>query len=115
MVAKPSKLYRYTIRLDGFASYYGKYPGQTVVTRPFTFTGDTLKVNFASSARGGMYIKVLDEDFNEIDGFETCEIYGDKVDRIIDFENGKLADLAGRTIRLSFMLSDCDLYSFIIE
>ena len=113
--AKPSKLYRYTIRLDGFASYYGKYPGQTVVTRPFTFTGNTLKVNFASSARGGMYIKVLDEDFNEIDGFETCEIYGDKVDRIIDFENGKLADLAGRTIRLSFMLSDCDLYSFIIE
>ncbi len=112
--AKPSKLYRYEVRLDGFASLYGRYPGQTVVTKPFTFEGSALKVNFASSARGGMYVKVLDEDCNVIPGFESCEIYGDRVDRQIDFD-GDLSALAGKTVRLQFELSDCDIYSFIFE
>lgn len=61
-----------------------------------------------------MYVKVLDEDCNVIPGFESCEIYGDRVDRQIDFD-GDLSALAGKTVRLQFELSDCDIYSFIFE
>lgn len=111
---RPSNLFRYTVRLDGFASYYGNYPGEKVVTRPFLFEGSTLKVNFASSARGGMIVKVLDEEGNPIEGYESCLIIGNRVDRIIDFDKD-LAALQGKAIRLSFELSDTDIYSFIIE
>ena len=112
---KPSNLYRYTVRLDGFASYYGAYPGKQLVTRPFTFDGDTLKVNFASSARGYMKVKVLSEDFEPIKGFWTTEIFGDRVDRPIDFEEAEISSLKGKTVRLAFELCDTDIYSFIIE
>ena len=112
---KPSNLYRYTVRLDGFASYYGAYPGRNLVTRPFTFDGDTLKMNFATSARGFMKVKVLDENYEPFEGFWTTEIFGDRVDSPIDFENGNIADLKGKTVRLALELCDADIYSFIIE
>ena len=76
------------------------YEQQKVVTKPFIFEGSQLKLNFETSAIGGIYIKVLDENYNEIDGLYTCEIYGNKVDRIIDFENGDISKVAGKSVRL---------------
>jgi len=112
---KPSRLYRYTMRIDGFASYYAPYEEKTLVTRPFTFNGDTLKLNFSTSARGIIRVKVLDEDYNEIPGLYTTDIFGDRIDSPVDFEEGDLSSVKGRTIRLQFILSDADLYSFVFE
>ena len=113
--SKPSRLYRYTIRLDGFASYYAPYETKTITTRPFTFTGSTFKLNFSTSARGFIRVRLLDEDYREIPGFYTTDIFGDRVDSPVDFENGDVATLAGKTVRLEFTLSDADIYSFIFE
>ena len=56
---------RYTIRRDGFACYRARFKGDKVVTKPFVFEGNEFYINFATSAKGGIYITMKDEADNE--------------------------------------------------
>ena len=47
-----SELRRYTLRLDGFVSVSAPMSGGELVTRPLTFGGNRLHLNFATSAAG---------------------------------------------------------------
>lgn len=111
---RPTRLYRYTIRLDGFASFRSGYTQSRILTKPFTFDGGQMEVNFKTSAAGGVYVNVLDSDGNSIDGYQSCELFGDTTSRKVNFDKS-LVDLNGRTVRLEFLLSDADIYSFVIE
>lgn len=102
---------RYTMRLDGFFSWYAKYSGGTILTKPFTFEGNELEINFSTAAYGGIKISICDEDGNEIDGYRSINLFGDSVDRRIDFEKS-LDKLNNKPIRLKIELKDANLYSF---
>jgi hypothetical protein len=39
-------------------------------------------------------------------------MFGDRVDSLVTFPKGKLAAFAGTSVRLEFVMSDADLYSF---
>ena len=108
---KPIDYYRYTTRLDGFFSWYAKFRGGRILTKPFTFEGDSLELNFASSALGDIVITVCDTDGNALEGFKSKPVLGDSVDRIVRFEK-QLKRLENHPVRLEFELRDCDLYSF---
>ncbi len=102
---------RYTIRLDGFFSWYAKYEGGNILTKPFTFEGNELEINFASAAYGGIQIAVCDADGNEIEGYKSIMMFGDSVSRKVSFEKS-LKELHGKAIRLKILLRDANLYSF---
>ncbi len=108
---KALEYYRYTTRLDGFFSWYAKYSGGEVLTKPFTFEGDELEINFSSSALGSIEISICDENGNEIEGYKGNKIFGDSVDRKVCFKKD-LQALKGIPVRLKIYLQDCDLYSF---
>ncbi len=55
-----SALRRYTLRLDGFVSVHAPMNGGELVTKPITFTGSQLALNFASSAAGGVRVEIQD-------------------------------------------------------
>lgn len=102
---------RHTVRLDGFVSWNAKYSGGEVLTKPFTFTGNELELNFETGAMGTLIVTVCDENGNELEGYKTCEMFGDTVGRPAIFEKD-LKQLNGKPIRLKFYLKDCDLYSY---
>ena len=80
------------------------------MTKPLLFTGREMLVNFSTSARGRMFVSLRDKTGAEL---KSVELFGDKVDRVVDFENGgKLSDFAGRAVTVEFDMSDADLYSF---
>ncbi len=108
---KAIDFYRYTTRLDGFISWYAKFRGGEILTKPFTFEGNELEINFSSSAFGDVTVTVCDEEGKEIDGYKSIRIFGDSVKRIVKFEKD-LKDLEGKPVRLKFNLRDTDLYSF---
>jgi hypothetical protein len=107
---------RYTIRLDGFVSVNAKYSGGSVTTKPLTFEGAELVVNYATSAAGSVKVEVLNEDGTSVPGFtldDAEELMGDTTSQVVTWYGDKaLKSLAGKPIRLRFHLKDADLYSF---
>ncbi len=113
---KPNRMYRYTIRLDGFASYRADYEQKVVCTKPLMFEGEKLTINFKTSARGYIFVRVLDYYGKPFEGFQSYEIFGDAYDRPVLFDSGAtLSKLKGKPIRLEFVMSDADIYSMKFE
>lgn len=110
-----SALRRYTLRLDGFVSIRAPMSGGELITKPFTFSGKHLSLNFASSAAGGVQVELQDAEGKALPGFslEDAEsLFGDSVDRIVRWKKGPdVSAHAGKPIRLRFLLKDADLYS----
>jgi len=104
-------LRRYALRIDGFFSWSADFVGGQVVTKPVTFTGNSLSINFATSSLGSVRVRILDESGNPIDGYDSGNHFGDSLDRPVAFEK-PMADLNGKPVRLEFTLQDADLYSF---
>ena len=108
-------LRRYTIRLDGFVSIHAPMSGGEIITRPLTFSGSRLVLNFSTSAAGEIRVEIQDESGHPLPGYalDDCPpIFGDSVERAVVWVNGSsLAGLQGRTVRLKFVLKDADLYA----
>lgn len=102
---------RYTTRMDGFFSWSANFAGGEVLTKPFTFTGEELTVNFATSALGYLHIVFCDEDGNAIPGYDSGRLFGNTIARPCDFEKS-LADLNGKPVRMRIYLKDAQFYSF---
>ena len=101
-------LRRYTIRVDGFVSYNATYDPCKVVLEPFVFTGDTLSINFATSAAGYVKIRLRGGDTT----LESIELFGDSLDRAVEFKEGGPAALSGKPVEMEIAMSDADIYSF---
>ena len=113
---KSDLLRRYTLRLDGFVSVNAPMSGGEIITRPITFTGKHLWLNFSTSAAGSVWVEVQDESGQPLSGYtqSDCEeLFGDTVDRNVVWKSGKdLTSLVGRTVRIRFVLRDADVFSF---
>lgn len=106
---------RMTLRLDGFASLHAPYGGGEMLTKPLTFSGEELTINYATSVAGDVRVEIQDGDGQAIPGFalENADyIIGDEISRVVTW-GGKsdLRPLAGKVVRLRFALKDADLYS----
>ena len=112
-------LSRYSLRIDGFISVQASYSWGEIVTKPFTFTGSDLFINYSTSAAGSLLIELLDENNNSISSFSKSdcpEIIGDEIDRKVTWKNNPdLQSLNGKPVRLRFIMKDADLYSFIFK
>jgi len=110
-----SALRRYTLRLDGFVSASAPMAGGELVTRPLTFTGKRLLVNFASSAAGDVRVELQDATGKPLPGFslDDCPpLFGDSLERQVTWKSGgDVSAAAGKPIRLRFVLRDADLYA----
>jgi hypothetical protein len=110
-----NRLRRYTLRTDGFVSVHAPYSGGELVTRPLTFEGKNLVLNYSTSAAGSIRVEVTDGNGKPFQGFvldDCLEIYGDEIEKVVEWESGSdVGRLAGQVVRLRFALKDVDLYS----
>lgn len=111
-----SEVRRYTLRLDGFVSVQAPMKGGELLTKPLTFSGKELSLNFSTSAAGDIRVEIQDADGRPLPGFtlEECHtIFGDTLARSISWKGSRdVSALAGRPVRLRVVLRDADLYSF---
>jgi hypothetical protein len=108
-------LRRGTLRLDGFLSVNAPYKGGEMVTRPLMFQGRELVLNCSTSAVGGVKVEIQDAAGEAISGFalsDALEIWGDEINRVAAWKGGRdVSRLAGKPVRLRFVMHDADLYS----
>ena len=111
-----TRLRRNTLRIDGFVSIDAPLTGGEVLTKPIVFKGDNLVLNFDTSAVGSVRVEIQDPAGKPLSGraLGDCpEIYGDFIEHVVRWEDGAdVSSLAGRPVRLRFVLHDADLYSF---
>jgi hypothetical protein len=107
---------RYTLRIDGFVSAQAPLAGGELITRPFTFTGDVLELNYSTSVAGGLRVEVQDPGGQPFPGYglaDAEELYGDALAQPALWKHGSaVGPLAGKAVRLRFVLKDADLYAF---
>jgi hypothetical protein len=109
-------LHRYALRLDGFASLRSRQKLGEATTKPLTFTGHKLYINFATSAAGGVRIEIQEPDGTPIPGYTLDEanvLIGNEIEKQVSWKGqADLSGLVQRPVRLRFVLQDADLYSF---
>ena len=111
--------HRYVLRTDGFISVNAGPKEGRLVTKPFTFDGDKLIVNYSTSAAGSLRVALQHADGSAIPGFrleDSKTHVGDTIDGEISWEGDPdLAAWAGKPVRLVFVMTECDVYSFRFE
>ena len=110
------RLRRFTYRVDGFVSARAGAEGGELVTKPVTFAGEQLVLNFATVQGGSVRVEIQGEAGQPIEGFALadCEVLsGDEIERPVRWQGASdVSRLAGKPIRLRLVLRDADLYSF---
>jgi len=108
-------LERMTLRLDGFASVNAPYAGGEMVTKPLRFSGKELTINYSTSAAGAIRVEIQDLAGKPIQGLglDKCpEIIGDEIERVVAWKDGSdVGKLAGKLVRLRFVMNDADLFA----
>jgi hypothetical protein len=116
MQDRPAYLRRYTLRVDGFVSAAAPLAGGEVVTRPLRFRGRRLLLNYSTSAAGRVRIEIQDAEGRPLPGFalaDAPDLYGDALEQAAPWKDGAdLGALAGKPVRVRFVLNDADVYAF---
>jgi hypothetical protein len=103
-----------TLRKEGFISQHGPKTGGVVCTRALRWPGGKLIVN-ADAHEGELKVRVSDELRKPLAGYDytDCQPFtGDRVAHEVEWNGKTLDTLKGRVIRLEFLLTNADLYTF---
>ena len=90
--------------------------GGETLTRPVVFSGNSLEINYRTSAVGSVSIEIQDAAGSPIRGFrlgESDELFGDDIDRTVTWRRSSdVGEMAGSPVRLRLVLRDAEVYSF---
>ena len=74
-----------------------------------------MEINFGTSAAGGIRVEIQDVGGKPLPGFaltDANEQIGNEVERVVSWKQGSdVSSLAGKAVRLRFVIKDADLYS----
>jgi hypothetical protein len=74
-----------------------------------------MEINYSTSAAGGIRIEIQSAAGKPLPGFalEDCkEIIGDHIERVVAWKGtSDVSKLAGKTVRLRFVMKDADLFA----
>ena len=109
------RLRRTVLRTDGLVSVNAPYSGGELVTRPLTFEGGELVINYSTSVAGSLRAEIQDEAGRPLEGYhlsESQEVYGDEIERVVAWKRGAdVGPLVGRPVRVRFVMKEADLFS----
>ena len=77
---------RLVLRTDGFAALHAGWEGGEMLTRPLTFSGSRLEINFATSAAGSLQVEIQTADGAPIPGYSLADcppLVGDQISRMV--------------------------------
>lgn len=110
-----SRLRRFTYRVDGFVSVRSDGDGGELITRPLTFQGEQLELNYETSNGGSVKVELLDAGGRPIPGYELSKsqkLTGDEIKQTVAWKaSASVAKLSGKSVRLRIVIQNADVYS----
>ena len=116
----PGQFRRYTLRIDGFVSLTAPLAGGELETKTLQFQGNRLSLNLSTSAAGSVRVEIQDANGAPIPGYtlaDSHELYGDSLSLAAAWKDRDtdVGDLAGKPVRLRFVVRDADVFSYQFE
>ena len=113
----PAAIGRVVLRRDGFVSVRAAFEGGEFTTPPLTFGGEQLLLNVNTSACGELRVELLDAEGRPLAGFglQDCDLVhsANEINQVVKWKGeSSLKSLAGKTVRMRFVMRDLDLYAF---
>ncbi len=97
-----------------FVSLEASFDGGMILTKPLILRGSQLFIN-ANAEFGSIQVALLDEQGNQILGWQSTISGEDNIRIPVDFEQSSLADLAGRCIKIQFILENAQIFGFCVQ
>jgi hypothetical protein len=116
-----SRIRRFVYRKDGLVSLSALADSAAegeAVTRPIKFTGKSLVLNYRTGRSGSVRVELQDEKGQPISPFtsDACLLRGDDQKAKVSWsENSDLTQLAGKPMRVRFILQNAELFSMRFE
>lgn len=108
------RLRRFAYRVDGFTALHADSQGGEAVTRPLSFEGSKLVLNYRTGEKGNVQVELQDTDGKPLAG--SGELHGDHTAQTVAWDKeDAVRGLAGRAVRLRLRVKDADLFSFRFE
>jgi predicted GH43/DUF377 family glycosyl hydrolase len=109
------RLRRITVRRHGFAAMHADARGGEFTTRPITFNGKYLVLNYSTSAAGSIQVELQNELGQAVTGYalgDMTPLFGDELDAEVHWNSGRdLSNFIGKPVRFRFLLKDADLFA----
>ncbi len=108
-----SRVRRFSLRVDGFVSLHADEMVGEVVTKPFTFAGDNLHINYATTAGGQVRVELQDAAGAPLPGLSLADcqpLSGDSIDQVVTWKDS-VSQYRNKPVRLRFEMKQADLYS----
>ena len=109
------RLRRFIYRKDGFVSLHADKSGGELVTKPLTFTGKHLHLNYLTGPGGSVQVEILDAKGQPLADFalSKCQsLSGDELDQAVQWNGAAdLSELNGKPVKLRLVLKNADVYA----
>ena len=110
-----NRIRRLVLPRHRLASIHAGARGGEFTTRPLTFKGGHLELNYATSAAGSVQVELQDENGRPLPGFGLADmspLFGDELEASVRWKSAAaLPVLDGKPIRLRFVLKDADIFA----
>lgn len=105
-----SRLRRFVYRIDGFVSVQAGDDGGELITKPFTFSGQELVMNFATRDEGSVQVDLESPDGKTL--ARSASMNGDEIaGTVFGMQENGIGQYAEQPVRLRFRLRRADVYS----
>lgn len=108
---------QYVLRLDGFISINAGFEEGEFITKPLTFSGSKLELNYSTAGAGQIRVELQDAPGRPLPGFtlEDCDpIKGDTIAGVVTWnQQSDVSQFAGKAVRVRIVMSEADVFSLM--
>jgi len=115
LTTTPTRLRRFTFRVDGFVALRGGEQGGRLTTKPLNVAGGQLEINYVARPGGQVRVEIQDAEGQPLPNFsaDDCDpLEGDEIAQAVSWQGDKHGPFTGRPVRVRFEVKDADVYSF---
>lgn len=109
-----NRLRRVAVPRNRLAGVHAGADGGVVTTKPLDLEGCELRLNYATSAAGSVYVELLHPDGTPVPGFTASDfrpLYGDEQAALLRWGEHTTKNCPVRSVRVRMRLADADVYA----
>jgi len=111
----PSRLRRFTYRVDGLVALRGGEQGEQLTTKPLNVASGQLEINYLARPGGHVRVEIQDVAGRPLANFSAVDcdpLEGDEIAQSVSWQGDTHGPFTERPVRVRFEVKDAVVYSF---